>query len=80
MKPFLTFNYTFWYSFNENSNKTPMKCKCEVVTAIFYRTDNRRHRTPLLHVDLLLEVVSFLSIADLKNSINWASRSLWYYI
>ena len=32
----------------------------------------------LLHMDLLLEVVSFLPIADLKKLLNFPSRSLWY--
>ena len=54
------------------------KCKCEVepVTGN-YRRDTRRHRTPLLHIDLLLEVAAFLSISELTKSFNWASRFLW---
>ena len=44
-----------------------------------YRLKNHHSRfTPLLYMDLLLEVVSFLPIADLKKLLNFPSRSLWY--
>ena len=48
----------------------------KVVTRIYWKDEENR---PLLHIDLLLEVVSFLSIAELTKSINLASSSLWYY-